>query len=109
MRLIERRLLFGQSNASATFQSLMDLILAGLQLSDCLLYLDDVIVLVRTFVEHLRNLQSVLQRIHETGLHLISSKCYFFQHRVQYLGHISRVGVATDSSKTEKVLLQHPY
>ena len=52
---------FGLCNAPATFQRLMDLVLAGLQWSDCLVYLDDVIVLERTFVEHLRNLQSVLQ------------------------------------------------
>ena len=95
---------FGLCNAPATFQRLMDLILAGLQWSDCPVYLDDVIVLGRTFGEHLRNLQFVLQQIRESGLRLKSSKCYFFQHRVQYLGDIiSREGVATDPSKTEKV------
>ena len=61
-------------------------------------------MLGRTFVEHLKNIQSVLQRIRESDFSLKSSKCYFFQHRVQYLGHIiSREGVATDQSKTEKV------
>ena len=69
-----------------------------------LVYLHDVIVLGRTFVEHLRKLQSVLQRIRESGLRLKSSKCYFFRHKVQYLGCIiSREGVAIDLLKTEKV------
>ena len=95
---------FGLCNAPATFQRLMDLVLAGLQWSDCLVYIDDVIVLGRTFDEHLRNLRSVLQRLRESGLRLNQSKCSFFQKEVQYLGHIiSRDGVATDPSKTEKV------
>ena len=86
----------------------MDLALAGLQWSECLVYLDDVIVLGRTFEEHLRNVRSVLQRLHESGLRLKPSKCSFFQRQVQYLGHIiSRDGVATDSAKTAKVSTWH--
>ena len=95
---------FGLCNALATFQRLMDLVLACLQWSECLVYLDDVIVLGRTFNEHLRNIQSVLQRFCESGLRLKQSKCAFFQRQVQYLGHvISREGVATDPAKTERV------
>ena len=101
---------FGLCNAPATFQRLMDLVLAGLQWSDCLVYIDDVIVLGRTFDEHLRNLRSVLQRLRESGLRLKPSKCSFFQSEVLYLGHIiSRDGVATDPSKTEKVTDYLPY
>ena len=36
---------FGVCNAPATFQQLMDLILAGLSLSQCLEYIDDLMVL----------------------------------------------------------------
>ena len=36
---------FGLCNTPATFQRLMDLVLAGLQWSHCLVYLDDVVVL----------------------------------------------------------------
>ena len=46
---------FGLCNAPATFQRLMDLVLAGLQWSCCLVYIDDVIILGRSFSEHLRN------------------------------------------------------
>ena len=82
----------------------MDLILAGLQWSECLVYLDDVIILGRTFEEHLHNIRSVLQLLRESGLRLKPSKCSFFQRQVQYLGHIiSRDGVATDPAKTAKV------
>ena len=51
---------FGLCNGPATFQRLMDLVLAGLQMSQCLVYIDDVIVVGRTFDEHLCNLREVL-------------------------------------------------
>ena len=41
---------FGLCNAPATFQRLMDLILAW---SQCLVYVDDLIILGATFMEHL--------------------------------------------------------
>ena len=95
---------FGLCNAPATFQRLMDLVLAGLQWSQCLVYIDDVIVLGRTFKEHLDNLQEVFQRLRLAGLRLKPSKCAFFQRSVTYLGHVvSREGVSTDPEKVRKV------
>ena len=40
---------FGLCNAPATFQRLMDLVLAGVQWSRCLVYLDDIIVVWQEF------------------------------------------------------------
>ena len=50
----------GLCNAPATFQRLMDVVLSGLQWTSCLVYLDDIIVMGRTFEEHLSNLDSVV-------------------------------------------------
>ena len=95
---------FGLCNAPATFQRLMDLILAGVQWSICLVYIDDIIIPRRTSEEHMGNLRVVLQKLREAGLRLKSSKCSFFQRQVGYLGQIvSREEVATDPAKTEKV------
>ena len=95
---------FGLCNAPASFQRLMDLVLTGLQWSQCLVYLDDIVVLGRSFEEHIQNLNAVFQRLHQSGLRLKPSKCSFFKEQVQYLGHIiSRDGVATDPEKTAKV------
>ena len=46
---------FGLCNGPATFQRLMDLVLFGLQWSSCLVYLDNIIVVGRSFHEHLQN------------------------------------------------------
>ena len=95
---------FGLCNAPATFQRLMDLVLAGLQWSHCLVYLDDVIILGASFDEHLASLQLVFDRLQKAGLRLQPKKCHFLKHRVQYLGHIvSDEGVQVDPAKLDKV------
>ena len=70
---------FGLCNAPATFQRLMDLVLSGILWTECLVYLDDVIVLGATFEEHIQALQAVLCRIRGAGLKLKLSKCVFLQ------------------------------
>jgi hypothetical protein len=95
---------FGLCDAPATFQRLMNAVLAGLQWSSCLVYLDDVIIPGRAFEEHLRNLTLVFDRLREAGLKLHPGKCALCQKQVIFLGHIvSEEGVATDPAKTKKV------
>jgi hypothetical protein len=50
---------FGLSCAGATFERLMEYALAGLQWETCIIYIDDILVLSRTFEEHVARLQSV--------------------------------------------------
>jgi hypothetical protein len=53
---------FGLCNAPVTFERLMESVLRGLTYEACLVYLDDVIVIGRTFQQQLDNLQ-VFQRL----------------------------------------------
>ena len=95
---------FGLCNAPATFQRLMDLVLAGLQWTSCLVYIDDIVVFGRSFEEHLANLSIVLQRLREANLKLQPRKCRQCQEQVSFLGHIvSSKGVSTDPANTDKV------
>jgi len=95
-----RNMPFGLSNAVATFQRLMDLILTGLTLEICLAYLDDIIVFASTPEEHLERLEMVLKRLQAANLKLKPSKCNLMQTSVCFLGHIiSGQGVATDPEK----------
>ena len=93
---------FGLCNAPATFERLMETVLAGLHWKICLIYLDVIIVTGKTFEEMLQNLDSVFQKLSEAGLKLKPRKCHLFKQKVEFLGHIvSEKGVATDPKKTE--------
>ena len=67
---------FGLCNAPATFQRLMETVLSGLARDKCFIYLDDVLVVGKTFEEHANNLREVLTRLREAGLRLKPSKCH---------------------------------
>ncbi|GBL67472.1 Retrovirus-related Pol polyprotein from transposon 297 [Araneus ventricosus] len=47
---------FGLRNAPATFERLMETVLRGLTSEACLVYLDDIIIVGRTFQEHINNI-----------------------------------------------------
>ena len=95
---------FGATNAPATFQRLMEDCLGDLNMSWCIVYLDDVIVFSQTPEEHLKRLEAVFKKLKFAGLKLKPSKCTFFKKEITYLGHlITAEGVATDPSKVEVV------
>lgn len=95
---------FGLCNAPATFERLMETVLAGLHWKICLIYLDDVIVTGKTFEDMIKNLDQVFERLHEAGLKLKPRKCQLFCREVEFLGHIiTRDGVKTDPKKIQVV------
>ena len=88
------RMPFGLCNAPATFQRLMQNCLGELNLTYCLIYLDDVIVYSKTPAEHLQQMRVVFDRLREHELKLKPSKCNLFKTEIIYLAHhISKDGV----------------
>ncbi|CAJ1087392.1 uncharacterized protein LOC118469438 [Xyrichtys novacula] len=75
---------FGMCNAPATFQRLVNTVLAGLP--NCNAYLDDLIVYTVTWQEHLRILEQVFTRLAHATLTLNLAKCDFGKATVTYLG-----------------------
>jgi len=95
---------FGLTNAPATFQRLMECVLAGLVGEECLIYLDDIIVFSTSFEEHLSRLTKVFQALQHAGLQLKPTKCHFACKEVKYLGHIvSEKGIKPDANKVKAV------
>ena len=101
------RLAFGLSNAPATYQRLMEDCLGDLNAGEhkiCQIYLDDVIVVSKTYSEHIDRLKQVFNRFRQAGMKLSPQKCHLFRDKVRYVGHIvSSDGIATDPEKTSKI------
>lgn len=73
-----------------------------MNLLQCLVYLDDLIVFGRTVEEHEERLLKVLDRLQEYGLKVSINKCQFCQPQVKYVSHIvSASGIATDPEKNQ--------
>ena len=97
-------MLFGLCNAPPTFQRLMQNCLGELNLTYCLMYLDDVIVFSDTPDEHLWRMCVVFDRLHEHGLKLKPSKCEVFKSEINYLAHhVSRKGVLPSKKNLESI------
>lgn len=95
---------FGLTNAPSTFQRLMDTLLRGLTWQQCLVYLDDVIILASSFETHLERLGKILAIIKEAKLKLRPDKCEFAKSEVSYLGFlITREGLRPDVNKTRAI------
>ena len=82
------RMPFGLKNAPATFQRGMAMAMANIPWTKALVYLDDILVLGRTFDEHLENLDLVLSALERSGFKLKASKTVVCREKVQFLGHI---------------------
>ena len=90
-------MLFGLTNAPATYQRLMKSCLGKLPLNWCIIYLDDITVFSRIPEEHIHRLRAVFEKLKAAGLKLKPSKCDFFKKEIKYLGHVvSEQKVSTD-------------
>ena len=76
---------FGLTNAPATFQRLMDAVLAGLRWKSCLVYLDDIIIFSPDFATHIQRLDEVFARLRQHNLVLKPVKCEMLRKQVAYL------------------------
>ena len=95
---------FGLTNAPATFRRLMERVLSHMNWRDCLVYIDDVLILSRTFEEHLRKLGEVFQAFEKTGLRIKPRKCHICCKLVPYLGHLlSADGIQIDPARVKAI------
>ena len=64
----------------------MDQVLKDIPNTSCIL--DDIIITdTKTDEEHLKTLETVLQRLQDHNLHANQDRCSFFQEEITYCGH----------------------
>ena len=68
------RMPFGITNPPYMFHHLMRSCLGNLQLQNCIIYLDDIIIFFKMLEEHLDRLRSIFEQLMEAGLKLKPSK-----------------------------------
>ena len=99
------RMTFGLCNAPATFSRVMNLVPRGLTWDIVLAFLDDIIVLGKSFTDHLNNIKEVLTRLRSYRLKLKPSKCVLFQKEVEFLGRwVSNTGLSIKEEHTKAVM-----
>ena len=98
------RMPYGLMNAPATFQRLMDSVLAGLQNDICICYLDDILIFSKDLASHLAATRKILDRLRKFNLKVQLDKSEFLKNECHYLGHvITEQGCKPDPSKIEAI------
>ena len=88
---------FGLHSAPATFQRALDRVIGPDMEPYAFAYLDDVIMIGKTFGKHLKNLKEVFRRLRAANQKINIEKCEFFKTETRYLGHIvTSEGIKTD-------------
>jgi hypothetical protein len=96
---------FGLTNAPATFQQLMNSVLATVLRKFALVFFDDILIYSKSLPEHVTHLEQVFHLLQKNRLYAKMEKCTFAQQQVEYLGHIiTQAGVATDPQKIQAIL-----
>jgi len=99
-----RRMPFGLCNAPATYSRLVQLALAEVAASECLVYLDDSLVHSGDLEQHLKSLRKVLKAYRRAGLKIQPAKCSWFKSKVDYVGHtVSPQGISPMASYVDLV------
>ena len=98
---------FGLTNSPASFQRVMNTVLAGIMNVKALVYIDDIIVFSKD-ESHIEALNEVFSRLREAGLTLKASKCDLFTKEVHYLGHVIRPQGISPSPRNVAAIAEFP-
>jgi hypothetical protein len=96
---------YGVTGGTATFQSVMDDVLAPFLRKFVIVFVDGILIYNMSLEEHAKHLEVVLEVLLQQELMVKKSKCTFPKQEILYLGHvISDKGVSTDKSKIAPIL-----
>ena len=100
-----KRLSFGLKNAPAAFQRQMQEVLQGYLGKQVMVYIDDILIMSRTFKEHIELVGAVLETLFQYRIKIKVPKCKWFKECVPFLGHIvGSAGLQKAPEYVQKVL-----
>ncbi|GJR00729.1 putative reverse transcriptase domain-containing protein [Tanacetum coccineum] len=95
---------FGLTNAPAVFMDLMNRVCKPYLDKFVIVFIDDILIYSRNKKEHANHLRVILELLRKEKLYAKFSKCDFWIHIVQFLGHlIDNQGLHVDPAKIEAV------
>ena len=94
-------MLFGLTNAPATFQKYVNWVLRKKLDQEGVAYVDNILVTGHDQVTHREKVQKILMKLYRAGLRAKLAKCRFEVSRVEFQGYVvGKEGVSTDPEKT---------
>lgn len=102
------RMPFGVAGGPATFQTLMDTVLEGVNHKFAMAFLDDVLVYSETFESHVLHVEEVLRRIKSAGLTINPAKVQVCRQSLNFLGHVISPGECRPDEKKVLAVLAYP-
>ena len=95
---------FGLANATSIFSRFMDKVLGTMKWQSVLVYVDDVLIFSKTYEQHMRDIDMVLSKLRDAGVHLGAKKCSFVRQSIPYLGvQIGPDGILPDPLKAKAI------
>ncbi len=95
---------FGLQSSPAFFARIINSVLYEEIGTQCLAYMDDIIVYSTTVEEHLRALDNVLGKLTEANIKIKVEKCRFFANEVKFLGYqVNKDGMTMDRQRIEAI------
>lgn len=102
-----KRVPLGLTIAPATFQLALKILLTQFSWKTCLAYIENLIIYLITFEEHIRYVDEILKPLKDRAATFQISRGHFFQHTIEYLGHTIKPG-KLEIDSTNPNLLRHP-
>ncbi|GJZ39369.1 putative reverse transcriptase domain-containing protein [Tanacetum coccineum] len=100
---------FGLTNSPAVFMDLMNRVCKPYLDKFVIVFINDILIYSRNIEEHANHLRIILELLRKEKLYPKFSKCDFWIHIVQFLGHlIDSQGLHVDPAKIEAKLCEAP-
>lgn len=95
---------FGLNIAPNSFMRMMNIAFSGLKPEQSFVYMDDIIVIGKSELDHMNNLRAIFEKCRKFNLKLNPEKCKYFRSEVLFLGHTcTSEGLLPDESKINAI------